>query len=360
VYLFRDAADAIIYVGKSICLRDRVRSYFAARPATRKLRRLRREIRGLEWQETGSELEALLLESRLVKQFLPRYNRMLRSFRPAAYVRVDWRDPFPRLEMTRSPGADGADYYGPFGRWDALEAAVDAVVDTLRLRTCAVPGSRLPGTRPCYRWEFGTCSAPCAAGISPDQYREAARSAADLFGGRARGSMILLEESMAAAAENLRFETAARLRDAIAFIRRASGRQQSLLSAIRRLDVLAVCPSARAGHLALFVFASGRLALQKEVQEQALHREDERRDLAREIARVEAAQEPVRPGPLTSGALDEIQIVSAWMRRRAKEGTHLALPRDPAATEKQVAAWLADLPLKCPRSAAPAPPDSES
>src|SRR5207237_10885009 len=108
VYRFYDAAGAMIYVGKSICLRDRVRSYFSGKPATRKLRRLRREIHSIDWIETASELEALLLESRLVKLHLPRYNTMLRLFRAAPYLRVDWRDPFPRLEITRQPAADGA------------------------------------------------------------------------------------------------------------------------------------------------------------------------------------------------------------------------------------------------------------
>src|SRR6185369_2485748 len=115
VYLFRDQSGAIIYVGKSVCLRDRVRSYFTGQPATRKLRRLRREIQRIDWQLTGSELEALLLESRLVKQYLPRFNTLLRAVRASPYLRVDWADPYPRLEITRAPSADGADYFGPFG-----------------------------------------------------------------------------------------------------------------------------------------------------------------------------------------------------------------------------------------------------
>src|SRR5262249_17619893 len=103
VYLFHDQSSAIIYVGKSVCLRDRVRTYFSGRPATRKLRRLRREINAIEWQLTGSELEALLLESRLVKQHLPRFNTLLRNFRASPYLRIDWEDPFPLLEITREP-----------------------------------------------------------------------------------------------------------------------------------------------------------------------------------------------------------------------------------------------------------------
>ncbi|MBM3459883.1 MAG: excinuclease ABC subunit C, partial [Armatimonadetes bacterium] len=101
VYRFYDARTEIVYVGKSIHLRDRVRSYFSGRPATTKLRRMRQEIVELDWEETGSELEALLLESRLIKRHQPRFNVMLRGFVPLPYVRVDREDLYPRLEITR-------------------------------------------------------------------------------------------------------------------------------------------------------------------------------------------------------------------------------------------------------------------
>src|SRR5262249_19345367 len=251
VYFFRDAEGHMIYIGKSVSLRDRVRSYFTGTPATRKLRRLRREIRSVDWQATGPDLGALLLESRLVKQPQPRFNTMLRGFRAATYIRLDWSDPFPRLEITRQPRVDGADYFGPFRSQDALEAAVSTVADALRLRTCQLPGHRLSGTRPCYRMEFGYCAAPCAAQVTVTEYRETVVEAAGIFGGQGESPLHVLEERMAEAAEHLRFETAARLRDALEAIRGASGRQQALQSAIRRLHLLAACPSVREDALSL-------------------------------------------------------------------------------------------------------------
>jgi excinuclease UvrABC nuclease subunit len=363
VYQFLDTAGAIIYIGKSVRLRDRVRSYFTGRAPTRKLSRLRREIAGLDWIETGSELEALLLESQLVKRHLPRYNTLLRDFRAAPYLRIDWHDPFPRLEVTRTVKADGAEYLGPFGSRGALAAAVDAIANAVQLRTCEGSGAGLPGTRPCYRLELGHCLGPCA-GAAAEEYRAAMRSAADLFAARGDSPLRLLEEKMHAAADQLRFEAAARLRDALAAIRAASGRQQALLSAVRRLNLLAACPSRREDQVALFLFAAGRLVLQKEVAVAALREPAARTRLAAEVAAVQAAQPPppadVTPETLPPAALDEIQIVSAWMRQRTREGVHLELPpgSDPGQRADQIGSWLADLGLRPPRSASAGPPGS--
>lgn len=354
----------MIYIGKSVCLRDRVRSYFTGTPPTRKLRRLRREIRAVEWQETGSELEALLLESRLVKRHQPRFNTMLRGFRAATYIRLDWSDPFPRLEVTRQPRVDGADYFGPFRSQDALEAAVSTVSDSLRLRTCQLPGHRLTGTRPCYRMEFGYCAAPCASRVTVTEYRETVVEAVGIFGGQGESPLRVLEDKMTAAAEHLRFETAARLRDALGAIRGATGRQQALQSAIRRLHLLAACPSVREDSLSLFLFGSGRLLMQKEVARAALGDARRRKRLAREFDRAYRKQRdlPVdtHPGAVSAETLDEIQIVSAWMRRRNREGSHLDLSAGAGSAPivGLIDAWLAEVAPMPGRTDAPGPSGS--
>ena len=199
--------------------------------ATKKLRRMRQEISRLEWEVTGSELEALLLESRLVKQHQPRFNVLLREFIPLPYVRVDLEVAFPRLEATRSPGRDGATYFGPFRSRETLEAGVAALADALQLRDCAGPGALLAKARPCYRHEFGTCSAPCLQAVDEAAYRGAVDQACAVFDGRGAPVLAMLRERMERAAEQLRFETAARLRDAVRHIEAVAGRQQALLQA---------------------------------------------------------------------------------------------------------------------------------
>ena len=151
IYRFYDASDRLVYVGKSVNLRDRMRSYFSGEAPSSKLRRMRLEIVHFDWELTGSELEALLLESRLIKQHQPRFNVLLKGFVALPFVRVDWTDPFPRLEVTREPQRDGKSYYGPFHRREVLDSAVRALSDTLGLRDCEVPGRALRVTPCCHR-----------------------------------------------------------------------------------------------------------------------------------------------------------------------------------------------------------------
>jgi excinuclease UvrABC nuclease subunit len=344
VYRFYDVTDAIIYVGKSVCLRDRVRSYFTGRATTKKLRRLRQEIARLDWQVTGSELEALLLESRLVKRHHPRFNVMLRSFVPLPYVRVDREDPFPRLEVTRSPGTDGATYFGPFRNHGAVEAAVQTLTDVLGLRNCDIPAGQLHRQRPCYRAELGTCSAPCTGEVPQPDYREAVRAACEAFGGGSQSPLRMLETRMERAAENLRFETAARIRDSIRQIQSVTGRQHALRSAVGNLSLVAACPSSVEASVCMFVFEQGRLIHQEDVPAGQLGEAAGRRALAERLAEARTAQEippAVRPdGTLAPEILDEVQIVTTWMKQKTRQGEYWEFPSAGADCVPDLDAWL--------------------
>lgn len=321
IYRFYDASATLVYVGKSVCLRDRVRSYFTGQASTAKVRRMRQEIAALDWEETGSELAALLLESRLVKRHQPRFNVLLREFVPLPYVRVDIEDPFPRLEITRAPGRDGATYFGPFRSQARLETGVSALSDALKLRDCTGPGGELGRHRRCYRYEFGTCSAPCDGSISAAEYADTVRAACAVLGGRGERVVELLRLRMERAAERQQFEIAARLRDAIRQIQAVGGRQQALHSAVSQLSLVAACPSRATDRLCVFVFCSGRLVFQSEVPRESLSVAHDRAAWALRLVQawVPAAAEPVQ---LDAALLDEIQIVTAWMKQKTADGAY--------------------------------------
>lgn len=344
IYRFYDISGGLIYVGKSVRLRDRVRSYFSGKADTKKLRRLRQEISHIEWEETGSELEALLLESRLVKRMQPRFNVLLKGFTPLPYVRVDLNDPFPRLEITRKPERDGATYFGPFRSQDTLEAAVGALSDSLLLRDCIGPGEKLPGTRPCYRYEFGTCSAPCLGEIQALEYRKAVENACAVFEGHEQNALQALQLRMERAAERLQFEIAARLRDAIRHIQAVAGRQHALTSAVHALSIVAACPSRTQDRLCLFVFRSGKLVLQEDVPVAELRRTRTRQEWAGRLAAAQQTPDPEEKEGIDAALLDEIQIITAWMKQRTREGSYWPFPEAPDAAHcaHELAVWLAE------------------
>ncbi len=343
VYLFRDAREQIIYVGKSIHLRQRVRSYFQQRAeSTRRLQRLRQEARSLAWIVTGSELEALLLESRLVKQHLPRFNVLLRNFRSYPYIRVDFNEAYPRLEVTRVLQRDEACYYGPFSGAGAIQQVIETLSDALRLRTCESSGANLAAQRPCLRLDFGRCEAPCTRAVDRERYRRAMEEACRLFEGQSDRLLELLQAQLEQAAERLQFELAARLRDALQDIRRLVGKQQALLSAVRNLNLIALCPARRPQAVELFLFSAGRLLEQREVERAALAQPRLLRPLVTGLLERYQSSRTNRGSRVEQEVVDQIQIVSDWLRRRSGEGKHLVLPQQvaDAALRAEVVEWL--------------------
>jgi excinuclease UvrABC nuclease subunit len=346
VYLFRDAAGLIIYVGKSVCLRKRVRSYFYARQDdSSKLRRLRHEIRSVEWIRTGSELEALLLESRLVKQNQPRFNVFLRHYRHYPFIKVDLRDAFPRLEITRHLERDGALYYGPFHNGRGVQQVIDALADALRLRTCDGAGSSLAGSRPCLRRDLGRCLAPCTERGTEEVYRQSVAEACGLFEGRDERVFRVLTDRMERAAARLQFETAARLRDAFLQMRQLVGKQQALVSAVQNLNLVAVCPSSRAERLELFLFSAGRLVMQRELTREQVEEGPKRDDVLGELVSRYAEARASASFQVEQEVVDQINIIADWLKNRTGEGRHRELPEAPerlavGAEAAALAAWL--------------------
>lgn len=367
VYMFRDRGGQLLYVGKSICLRHRVRSYFGETAGRcRKLRRLRSRTAAVEWTETGSELEALLLESRLVKQRHPPFNTLLQQHRHLVFLRLDVTDPFPRFEVTEHLRRDSARYFGPFTLAADAERLADILSDTLRLRTCDPPGHRVHRIAPCLRRDLGICHAPCTRPVDSGAYAEAVRSAKLAFEQEGRWFRDRLRAEMAEAAERLLFERAARLRDALQSLDAIAGRQQAVVSAVDSLDLVAACPSRCSGSAELFVFSGGGFVAQLSVARDALHDPERALEIGRSLlhrwreARDESLTGSTQwragshrddPGSLPGAApldavepelLDQLFIIARWLRRNSGEGRHFRLRDEEEANmlALRLGAWL--------------------
>jgi len=260
VYLFRDAAGTILYVGKASSLRGRVRSYFqAGRGLEGKTQALVALIADLEFIVTDSEVEALILENDLIKRHRPKYNIRLRDDKQYPYLRCDLGAPFPRLELVRRPAADGARYFGPFPHSSAVWQTMQILRRVFPYRSCS--DRRLQQPQPCLYYHIHRCAAPCIGAVSAPEYHQIVTELVQFLDGRGDAVLARLQERMEGAASELRFEEAAECRDRIAALRSVLERQGVQLPAGEERDVLAVAGGA-GGEAAVqaFFFRDGRMA----------------------------------------------------------------------------------------------------
>jgi excinuclease ABC subunit C len=220
VYLMKDALGRVIYVGKAVNLRGRVSSYFNSAAATdRRICDLVPEIRDVDHFLCDSEVEALLLEARLIKDIQPRFNSDLKDDKTFPYLQITTREDFPRIEFTRKPRSRGVKLFGPFTSAKRLRGAISVLQRIFRFRTCSLDiaegEERWRWFRPCLLASIGQCTAPCNQRISKEDYRRDIRRLRMVLEGKKGKLLEELKAEMLAASKELRFERAARIRDEI-------------------------------------------------------------------------------------------------------------------------------------------------
>jgi excinuclease ABC subunit C len=243
VYVFRDPSGTPIYVGKARSLRARLTNYFAdplSLPA--RTAQLVRTATTVDWTVTASEVDALLLENSLIKTYQPRYNVRLKDDKSYPYLAVDLREPWPRPVVVRGRRRRGVRYFGPFGHAKSLRSTLDLLLPTYPVRTCsdAKFARHERRGRPCLLADLGRCAAPCVGWVDHATYDEHVQGILRFFSGDAAALTRDLAERMATAAAARDYEAAARLRDALGHVERASDTQQVLLSDHDDLDAVGV------------------------------------------------------------------------------------------------------------------------
>ncbi len=258
VYLLKDAAGVVLYVGKAKSLRARVQSYFRGGDGRHQVAFLVRKMADLECLVTRNEKEALILENNLIKQYKPRYNVRLKDDKSYVSVKITARDPWPRVMVTRKIVKDGGRYFGPFHSASAVRGTLDVIRKVFPLRTCsdAVFRNR---ARPCLEYQIKRCLAPCVLPVDRDEYEQHLRSAALLLEGRDSQLTTLLRERMAEASRELRFEEAARLRDQLRAIEATGERQQVVAHAGVDQDVFGLYREGGFIEVQVLVIRAGRL-----------------------------------------------------------------------------------------------------
>ena len=263
VYLMKDAAGAVLYVGKAASLRSRLRSYFgsnadASFALTMKLGEMMPRVEDFEYIVTDSEAEALLLENNLIKRHQPRFNVRLKDDKNYPYIKIDLNEDFPRLDITRRVVNDGARYFGPFASASSMRKTMALLKRLFPYRSCT---KKITGDdpRPCLEYHIKRCVAPCVGYASQEEYGEVIDQVMLFLEGKHDDVLRALTRQMHEAAEDLKFERAASLRDQLRAIEKVSQEQKAVTVGAKDQDVIAVAQSDDEAWVEVFFIREGKL-----------------------------------------------------------------------------------------------------
>ena len=265
VYLFKNAAGDVLYVGKAASLRNRVRSYFNQGAQSIRTSTMTSKADDVEWIVTDTEIEALLLESNLIKQHRPRYNIRLRDDKQFPYICVTVQEPFPRIFRVRRVRKDTARYFGPYANSGSLNNTLSLLKKLFPYRSCdiAIPDEAdSPGPvldRPCLEFYIKRCTAPCVRNVTRQEYRETINQVLLFLEGKHEQVLVSLRERMRASAEELNFEGAARVRDQITAVERSVERQKISTATNGEYDVIGIATGDRDASAQVFQIRNGRI-----------------------------------------------------------------------------------------------------
>ena len=261
VYLMHDDTDEIIYVGKAVSLRNRVRQYFqSSRNKTAKIEKMVSKIARFEYIVTDSELEALVLECNLIKEHRPRYNTMLKDDKGYPYIRITVNEDFPRIMMARTMKKDKSRYFGPYTSMGAVKDIIELVQKLFQLRTCnRVLPRDIGKERPCLNYHIKQCNAPCQGYVSKEEYGTSIGQIIDLLNGKCDDILHTLQQKMEEASENLEFEEAIKYRELIRSVKHIAQKQKMTDGSMEDRDIIACSVDGQDAVVQVFFVREGKL-----------------------------------------------------------------------------------------------------
>jgi excinuclease ABC subunit C len=325
VYLFRDKRGHVLYIGKALSLKKRVGSYFVDSPGAPdrfQIGPMIDQIADLEFILTENELEALILESNLIKNHRPRYNIVLKDDKHYPFLRLDPNDPFPWVQVVRRIKDDGALYYGPYVPSTAMWDVLALVNKTIPLRKCR----SIEGRKLCLEYHLGRCLGPCEGLIGRKGYGELVDQARLLLDGKDQELTKRLKERMHQAAESLEFEQAAKYRDQIASLRQVFERQKVISPRGEDLDVFGLAHEGREAQVQLFLIRRGRL-IGRETFTFELGAETPSGLLASLLKQFYIGARDIPKEILLSDPLEDASLIAAWLASRANRHVELLVPQ---------------------------------
>ncbi|WP_105616784.1 excinuclease ABC subunit UvrC [Vallitalea okinawensis] len=329
VYIMKDEYENIIYVGKAIKLKNRVRQYFqSSRNLMPKIKKMVQHIKEFEYIVTDSELEALILECTLIKKHRPRYNTLLKDDKSYPYIKVTVGEPFPRVMMTRSLKKDKSKYYGPYTSSGAVKETIEIIKKNWPIRTCnrSLPKD-IGKDRPCLNYHIGQCHAPCDGKISAEDYREIISEVITFLDGKYDIILKELEAKMQVASENLDFEEAAKLRDKIKSINIVAQKQKMINSSMEDQDVIAFARSHDEALVQVFFIRGGKLIGREHFMLNGVDQLSRSEVMTTFIKQFYSGTPFIPRELILQEEIDETNIIQAWLSDKRGHKVHIKVPR---------------------------------
>ena len=329
-YLMKNMEGKIIYTGKAISLKNRVRSYFHADAShDAKTRRLVREIADIEWIVVGSELEALILEMNLIKKHRPKYNVRLKDDKRYPYIKIHWADPFPKVTVTRQMVDDGSRYFGPYTSAWAVYQTLDVLRRIFPYLTCdrVITGM---DQRACLYYDIKLCTAPCIGAVNQAQYRQVISDLMDFLSGHSEDIVARLQADMEKASEEMRFERAAALRDQLKAIQAIIERQKIVFASdYVDSDVLAMARANGEACVQVFFIRGGKLIGREYFILEGTEDEADNEIMEQFVTQFYTEAATIPPQVMLPNEIEEARIISQWLRsKRGGEKVEFFVPKE--------------------------------
>jgi excinuclease ABC subunit C len=325
VYLFKDAEDSILYVGKAASLRHRVGSYFgAARSLPPKTIRMMERVADMDYYVTASEQEAILLECVLIKRHRPHYNVRLKDDKTYPYLKLTVNEDWPRAHLSRRVARDGARYFGPFASAGSVHTTIALLERIFHLRSCrkSVTGEE---RRPCLEFHINRCSGPCIGAVTRDQYREAVDQAVMFLEGRQDAVLRGLRTGMERAAKRMEYERAALIRDQIKAVE-AIVEKQKIAAAEGDLDAVAFVQGGDQAVALVFQVRQGRLVGRESFVLTGTREEEPSHIMTVFVQQYYSSAEYVPKRILLQHPLEEMPVIQGWLEGRRGRKVELRVP----------------------------------
>lgn len=329
VYLMHDEKDAIIYVGKAISLKNRVRQYFqSSRNKGAKIEQMVTHISRFEYIVTDSELEALVLECNLIKEHRPKYNTMLMDDKSYPFIKVTVNEPFPRVMLARQMKKDKAKYFGPYTSAGAVKDTIELIRKLYHIRSCnrSLPKD-IGKERPFLNYHIHQCQAPCQGYISQEEYRKSIDEVVRFLNGHYDLVLKELEEKMMAASDSLEFEKAIEYRELLTSVQKVAQKQKITDTAGDDRDIIAMASEGEDAVVQVFFIRSGRLIGRDHFYLKSAENDTEGEILSSFIKQFYAGTPYIPAELMLPEEIEDQDIIEEWLTARRERRVHLRIPK---------------------------------